>query len=663
MTDTRIDTTDPTAVAGPPPADPIADGGRPPATRWERIGLVVLLAGTAVAYLWNITVNDMGNQFYAAAAQAGAQNWKALLFGSLDRANFITVDKPPVSQWVMGLSGQIFGFGSASMLVPQALMAVGSVALLYGAVSRVGGRGAGLLAGAALALTPVAALMFRFNNPDAVMVLLMTAGAYCTVRSLERASGRWIALAGVALGFAFLAKMLEGLLVMPALAVAFLVAAPTSLRGRLVRLLGALAALLASSGWFVLLTLLWPAASRPYLAGSTDDNFMNLVLGYNGFGRVLGHNHPGGGGPQPGPGAAARSARDGAAGFTGRGAGFGGFGGQQQGLGRLFTGEFGFEIGWLIPAALLALVLVIVARWGTPRTDLVRAGVLVFGGWLLVDGLVLSYMSGTIHPYYCLSLAPAVAGLFAIGVHEMWTRRTTWFGRSGLAAIIAVTGVWSFWILGRNADWMPALRWAVAAVSLLAALVVLTVGGRGRRVGTVAVAVGLIAALSGSTAYAVATLGQAHSGGGPTVGPATAHRAGGPGGMFGASAPDPQLDSMLGETDTTWSAAIDRSSAAAALELSSGTAVMAISGFTGSDPTPGLSEFVDDVATHRVAYYLVQNRGEDGGRQAGPQTQNPPGAPGGRQSAHQDITDWVAAHFTPVTVGSTTVYDLSGYRG
>ena len=248
--------------------------------------LAILLVGTAVMYLWHITVNGMGNQFYAAAAQAGSTDWKALLFGSLDPRNFITVDKPPVSQWVMGLSGHLFGFSSASMLIPEALMAVATVALTYGAVARLSGPPAGLLAGAAIALTPVAALMFRFNNPDAVMVLLMTASAYCTARAMHRADGRWLVLAGVALGFAFLAKMLEGLMVMPAIGLAYLVAAPTTLRRRLLHQAAALAAFLVSAGWFVVLTLVWPAPSRPYLAGSTDNNFMNLVLGYNGFARV-----------------------------------------------------------------------------------------------------------------------------------------------------------------------------------------------------------------------------------------------------------------------------------------------------------------------------------------------------------------------------------------
>ncbi|HZQ32392.1 MAG TPA: glycosyltransferase family 39 protein [Mycobacterium sp.] len=608
----------------------------------DRVWLAVLLVGTAVTYLWNITVNGMGNQFYAGAAQAGSQNWEALLFGSLDPRNFITVDKPPVSQWVMGLSGQIFGFSSASMLIPEALMAVATVALLYGAVARVCGLRAGLVAGAALALTPVAALMFRFNNPDAVMVLLMMAAAYCAVRALPKANAKWLVLAGVALGFAFLAKMLEGLMAMPAIGLVYLIAAPTSVRRRLLHILASLAAFVVSAGWFVVLTLAWPASSRPYIAGSTDNNFMNLVLGYNGFARVLGRNHHGGGHPVPQPGPAAHE----------QGAhGFGGFGNQSQGASRLFSGEFGFEIGWLIPAALLAMVLVVIARGRAPRTDLVRAGAILFGGWLLVDGVVLSYMHGMIHPYYCLSLAPAVAGLFAIGVHEMWQRRTTWFGRLGLSAMVLSTGVWSFWLLHRDADWLPPLRWTILAVTVIAA-VALVITARGRYARAVLVA-GVLVALAGSAAYAIATIPVAHEGGGPSVGPEqSAHsdgHDGGPGGGhgWGEDADNPQLDAMLSATHTDWSAAITRSSTAASLELKTHTAVMAIGGFSGNDPAPTLDQFRQYVAQHRVTYYIVAENNRDHG-QSGPQ-----------DSPHADIAGWVAANYRAVKVGSDTVYDLT----
>ena len=159
---------------------------------------------TAVLYLWGLGSSGWANDYYAAAAQAGTQDLKAWLFGSLDAGNAITVDKPPAALWVMALSGRLFGFNAFTMLLPQALMGVGAVALLYAAVRRVSGPGAGLIAGAALALTPVAALMFRFNNPDALLVLLLVAAAYCVVRAIETASTHWMALAGCAIGFAFL---------------------------------------------------------------------------------------------------------------------------------------------------------------------------------------------------------------------------------------------------------------------------------------------------------------------------------------------------------------------------------------------------------------------------------------------------------------------------
>ncbi|MFE2999937.1 ArnT family glycosyltransferase [Nocardia sp. NPDC059246] len=704
----------------PPPPAALRETGRFDSKTVERAGLAALLIATAVMYLWNITINGMGNQFYAGAAWAGSKNWEALLFGSLDPANFITVDKPPVSQWVMGLSGQIFGFSSASMLIPQALMAVAAVGLLYGAVRRLtGSHYTGLLAGAALALTPVAALMFRFNNPDAVMVLLMMAGAYATVRALERASTTWILLAGVALGFAFLAKMLEGLMVLPALGLVYLVAAPNPIRARIVQLVGALVALVVSSGWYVLVTLLWPASSHPYLAGSTDNNFMNLVLGYNGFARVLGRNHrgaPGGGAPHdpttaapdlttaaPDPAAAADTAAQ--AGPGGHGGGFGGFGGQVRGVGRLFTGEFGFEIGWLLPAALLAMVLVLVSRGRAPRTDLVRAAAILFGLWILIDGGVLSYMSGTVHPYYCLSIAPAVAGMFAVGIHEMWTRRDTILGRFGLAALVATTGVWSFVLLHRNSGWFPELRWAVLALTVVATvLLVLPWARNNRRLAAAALALGLFASLSGATAYSIATIATPHSGGGPTVGPASA--AGGRGGGFGESQPNQQLAALLKTSDSTWAAAINGSSAAAGLELQTDKAVMAIGGFSGSDPTPTLAEFQADVKAGKIGYYIVQNNNDRGGngngngdngngnrepatpaaggernrqqgggqnpadqptRQGAQPEQGAQGAPGNQggfgRNQHTDITDWVTATFTPQQIGNTTVYKLTGYTG
>ncbi len=608
---------------------------RVPVVTGERVRLGLLLLATAVLYLWNITVNGMGNQFYAAAVQAGSEDWKALLFGSLDAHNFITVDKPPLSQWVMGLSGHVFGFGSASMLVPEALMAVAAVALLYGAVRRVGGPLAGLVAGATLALTPVAVLMFRFNDPDAAMVLSMTAAAYCTVRAVEKGSARWLAGAGVALGFAFLAKMLEGVMVMPALAAAYLVAAPVRLRVRMAHLVGAAAAFTVSAGWFVLLTMVWPASSRPYLAGSTDNDFMNLVFGYNGLARVLGHDH-----------------RVLTAGSAGPG-GLANLGGRSQGMSRLLSGEFALEMGWLVPAALLAVVVTIVGRGRAPRTDPVRAGAILFGGWFLVDGLVLSLMHGTIHAYYTLSIAPPVAAIFAIGLQQAWARRGNLRWRICLASILLLGGGCGWWLLGRSAMSWPALRWSILASTVLAsaALLMRWAPRRHRLVVPALLAVALAGALGGPAAYALATLGASHQGIGPSVGPARTGYLGFP--RIG----NPKLDALLEQTHTPWSAAIDRSLPAAGLELSTGTAVMAIGGFSGTDPAPTLQQFQNDVRHHRIAYYLAP-RGSAKGAVAHDEDHVEVSA-----RPHSDILRWVRGHFHSTTVGGVTAYDLSAPKG
>src|SRR5215475_2224611 len=227
---------------------------RPPGQpTWARPALLVLLVGTALLYLWGLGASGWANSFYSAAAQAGSQSWKAFFFGSSDAGNSITVDKTPASLWLMALSVRMFGLSSWSILVPQALCGVGAVGLLYTTVRRWFSPAAGLLAGAVMALTPIAVLMFRFNNPDALLVLLLVAGAYATVRAIETASTRWLALTGAFVGFGFLTKMLQALLVLPAFALAYLVAAPTGFWRRVRQLLIAGAAMVAGAGWWVAL--------------------------------------------------------------------------------------------------------------------------------------------------------------------------------------------------------------------------------------------------------------------------------------------------------------------------------------------------------------------------------------------------------------------------
>jgi 4-amino-4-deoxy-L-arabinose transferase-like glycosyltransferase len=502
--------------------------------RRHRYLLWSLLSLTALLYLADLGRNGWANDFYAAAVQAGAKSWKAFFFGSFDASNFITVDKTPASLWVMELSARLFGLNYWSVLVPQALEGVGSVALLYAAVRRWHGPWAGLLAGLALAITPVAALMFRYNNPDALLVLLMTAAAYALVRAIESGRTRWLVLAGALLGFGFLAKMLQAFLVLPPFGLAYLVAGPRRLPARLAQLAAGLVAVAVAAGWWVAAVMLTPAADRPYVGGSTDNSILQLALGYNGLGRIDGDE-------------------TGSVGFTGNRGGGAAFGGP-TGIGRLFASEMGGQISWLLPAALLAICALAWLGWQSRQsrrrlsargTDAASPGrdlpaVLLWGGWLVVTGPVFSFMAGIIHPYYTIALAPAIAALVGIGAVRLWqAARTTPAARYWLAAGVAVTAVWSFVLLDRSVSWLPALRFVILVAGLAAAAALVLAPRLGELAGTsarrrlVAVAVAATAAsasLAGPSAYTLDTIGTSHTGALPTAGPAVTSAFGGPGG-------------------------------------------------------------------------------------------------------------------------------------
>lgn len=601
---------------------------RPP--RWVRPGLLVLLVGTAVLYLWGLGSSGWANNYYAAAAQAGTQDWTAWLFGSLDSGNAITVDKPPAALWVMALSGRLFGFSAFTMLLPQALMGVGAVALLYAAVRRTSGPAAGLIAGATLALTPVAALMFRFNNPDALLVLLLVAGAYCTVRATETASTRWIALAGCAVGFAFLTKMLQAVLVVPGFALMFLVAAPVGLWKRIGKLLIAAAAMIVSAGWYIALVSMWPADSRPYIGGSSDNTLLQLALGYNGIDRVVGgQGPPGGGGPGPGP-----SGGPGGAGNL--------FFGGDPGIGRLFGLSMGAEASWLLPAALIGLAAGLWFTRRTARTGNVRAGLLLWGGWLLVTGAVFSFMDGIVHPYYTVALAPAIAALVGISVRELWRGKEFLAPRIVLATMSATTGAWAFILLDRTPDWLPALRWIVLAGSVVVAAVIV-VGAHRLGRATAILAVGAMLFGAGATAaYTIETAANAHGGPMTMSGPSKDDGFGGRG-PDDAQSDNAALAALVEGAENRWAAATVGSMTASSLELKTGTSVMAIGGFMGSDNSPTLTQFQSYVADGQVRYFIPGDRR---------------GPPGGRSGSAGDITTWVQQNFTPIDVGGATVYDL-----
>jgi 4-amino-4-deoxy-L-arabinose transferase-like glycosyltransferase len=663
----------PAGSASAQPAGTTVPGaaGRNAAALRVRLELAALLLGTAVLYLWNLGASGWANAFYSAAAQAGSQEWTAWFFGSSDAANAITVDKPPAALWITGLSVRLFGLNSWSILVPQALMGVATVWLVYLAVRRAAAPATGderlahlggLLAGAVMALTPVAVLMFRFNNPDALLVLLMMAAAYAVLRAIRDARFRWLLLAGVLLGFAFLTKQLQVLLVVPGLAAAYLLAAPAGLGKRVLHLAGAGAAMVAAAGWWLAAVELIPAENRPYIGGSQTNSILELTLGYNGLGRLSGDE-------------------------TGSAGGGNGWG--TPGLLRLFNSEFGGQIAWLLPAVLiLAGALLWIGRQA-PRTDAVRASVVIWGLWVLVTGLTFSFMAGIIHPYYMVALAPGIAGLAGLGGILLWQRRARPAAALPLAAAMAAAGIMAFQLLGRSRAYLPWLRWAVLIAALAAAVLLLASAVPDTRFGAEAArtaasgtahvrkalqrttaVLAVAAVLAAPLAYSLTTAATAHAGAivsaGPSAtgagrgipgglglrGPGTRGAGGmagpgggGMGGFLGTSTPSSALVAAL-QADAgnfTWAAAVVGSNNAAGYQLATELPVMALGGFNGTDPAPTLEQFQQLVADGKIHYFIGGNM-----------TQGETGA-----DAAARISDWVAANFQARSVGGATVYDLS----
>ncbi len=609
---------------------------------WERIGLATLLVSTGLLYLWGLSASGWANSFYSAAAQAGSESWEAFFFGSSDAANSITVDKTPLALWPMALSVRVFGLSSWSLLVPQALAGVAAVALLHATVRRATGSfGAGLVAGSVLALTPVAVLMFRFNNPDAMLVLLLVGAAFATLRAVESTQSstghpvRWLALGGVLVGLGFLAKMLQAFLILPALVLVYALFAAVPLWKRFGHLLVAFGSMVLAGGWYLAVVELWPAGSRPWIGGSQENSILELTLGYNGLGRLNGDE----------------------TGSVGGGNGWG-----ETGVLRMFDSEIGGQVGWLIPAALL---LGGAGLWFARRLDVrarlaTRAALALWLGWLVVTMLTFSFMAGIFHAYYTVALAPAIAALVGIGSVTLWRARSEQSAALVLAFTTAFTTSLAFMLLDRTGDWYPWLKYVVATLGFAAALMIAGVGHLPRRVGQVVAATALVAALLGPGAYSLATAASPHTGSIPSAGPSTGTGqggAGGGGGLLEGSEPGTAMTQLLeAEADSyTWVAAAVGANTAAGYQLATEEPVMAIGGFNGSDPSPTLAEFQQYVADGEIHYFIGSSGGRDGA--------GGPGGPGGGQQADGSSTDigsWVAENFEAQTIEGITLYDLSG---
>src|SRR3954454_8284356 len=620
-----------------------------PRLRPELAGLLVL---TALLNLWALSRNGWANEYYSAAVRSMTMSWHNFLFGAFDQAGVMTVDKPPLALWVQAASAKAFGFSSLSMLVPQALMGVAAVALVYDLTRRVFGRPAGFVAGLVLALTPISVAISRHNNPDALLVLCCVAALWCVVRGLADERTRWMVLAGVAIGLGFETKMAAALIIVPGLAAAWLWAAPRGGFTRVRQLLaGGLSMAVVGVAWPVLVWLT-PAASRPWVSGTSDNSIWSLIVNYNGAGRVTGQaGGPGGGAGGPG------------------GGGAGGVFGGPTGVFRLLDSTLGAQAGWLLGFALVSGVAVAIGsrlRRGDARTGWLVAT----GGAFLGCAVTFSYASGIFHPYYVSLLAPFTAALVGGGVGQFLRaeRSTLW-----LAPAAVVLGGFVELVVINNTYGGPAWAKTVIIVTGIVSVAAM-VAAASPRVRMVALGVALAGLLAAPASWSAQTLGHATNGTFPAGGPASAGFGGGGmggppggggnrtftppnggaappgggarggGGMFGGNSAS--LTSALAYVKAHGGGTIGGSSqtGAATSIIESGADVAGLGGFSGRESDVTVAWLKQAVAEGKIRWVLV-----DGNTGMGPQD--------GRTGA-TTVIDWVQSHGEKVT--SSGLYDLSG---
>ncbi|MDQ0633070.1 4-amino-4-deoxy-L-arabinose transferase-like glycosyltransferase [Arthrobacter pascens] len=606
--------------------------GGMPVKRGDALGLAALVTAAGIMFFWRLDSNGWGNGYYAAAAQAGAVNWEAFFFGSSDGGNAITVDKLPASIWLSSLSVRLFGLSSWSLLGPQALLGVGTVVLTYFTVRRHFRHSSAMIAGTVLLLTPAAAVMFRYNNPDALLTFLLTLATYLMIRACEDGRWQWVLGTGAVIGAAFLTKSAQALLLLPTLGGVYLYSGPGQLKRRFLQLVAGLATVAAAAGWWVVIAEATPQESRPYAGGSFSNSFVEVLLRQNGLGRILGSA----GGGTPGQEAA------------------------PPGLLRLIQySSFGSQGAWLLPAAVLLLAATLVLLRFQPRCDARRATLLFSGGWILSYWVTFSFMGGVVHAYYLIAIAPPIAMVIG-ATWEMLRPAQRWVPfRLVAASAVLVCGIVAFGYLSNSSPFGPVLALVVLAFCLVGCeLTVFRLRNhRARRF----LVVSLVATCGfGPLLFSVSAIASAHTGVSPAASMVGSHAVldspdpslwpdgnteSTRGTALGHLA-DPQVVAFLRQADnpaSRWAAASPGALNAAQYQLTLQRPVMPVGGFNGGTPYPSVSQFSNYIESGQIRYYLVRHDSHDIQAEAG---------------FADEVTNWVREHFAHIQIGEMDVFDL-----
>jgi 4-amino-4-deoxy-L-arabinose transferase-like glycosyltransferase len=573
--------------------------------------------------LIDVTRSGYGNTYYATGALAASRSWSAFFTNAADLSGYVSLDKGPLPNWMMGLSGRLLGFSSLSVMLPSALYGVVTVVVLHDAVRRALGHQIAIVAALIMALTPVVILVARYNNPDALLMLLLVCAARSLTKALESGRTRDLLLCGAFVGLAFNTKMLESYLIVPALAIALLVAGRGSVARRIRGLAAATGvALLVSLTWFGTMMLL-PTSDRPYVGDTTGNSWFELIFGGNGLLRVTGNGNS--------------------------------FGNDLLGRPlRLFSHHLGGQIAWLLPLALIGLVLGLATTRASRRTDPAFGAYVLWSTWGLSAYAVFSFSAGIFHAYYTSILAPAVATLSAAGLVTLWrAARASRRAALALAMVLAGIALLSFVLLAHAGGFLPWLRWVVFVCGAIAGAAVIAphVHACFRRLTAIAIGAATVGLLAGPAAYSLATASRSQTGYDPMAGPLVLESR--PGAAVrhvqdlspSESVPlfIPYLRSHRNGAGFLVAATDSRT--ADPIALATGQPVVTVGGFRGSDPTPTVGQLKRLITTRRLRYVLLDATREGAG-----------------SAGHRVLTapDWVKTHC--LLLPSTSVIP-AGTRG
>lgn len=603
---------------------------------WERPTLLAILLSNAVLYIGNIGINGWANSFYSAAVQAGTMDWKAFFFGSSDWGNSITVDKPPLSLWIMGISARLFGLSPESLLIPQAVIGVMTTLLVYLVIRRSFSPIAAITSAVVFFTTPIITLLSRYNNPDPLMLLLMVAGAYLVIRAVESGKAKYFAWAGIFLGLGFMTKQLQAMISLPALALAFVACSPTPWRQKIRTCCIGLGTLTITAGFWMTAVDIIPSSDRPYVGGSSNDSALQLTLAYNGLNRLI----PTAKDPTVDLIPSQFRSSDSDAGFL-----------------RLLNTNFFQEAGWLLVVGLLSCLWLCITWRKLSHSPARTATMIISVVWFLTSYFMLSFMGDGIHTYYTAMLAPPLAFIIGLGIESLLSLKSSQGARL-MASGTVLAGTLVAWALMNSVEtWHPALTTILLACGLGGA-VLLAVKPPTHWINIVACSMSAVGLISAPLATSIYTTTVPHSGSNPLSGPLTkstasvsrfldavgrneppwAYDMG-----FGFE-PGPELIALTKDTAScAWGAATYPSQSAAKLQLASSKAVIPIGGFAGTDPAPTLVEFRQLVERGDICFLIWH--------------ENHLELPG-RSVPLIEISEWVESEFESTLIDGTKVYDL-----